>query len=514
MKNFLIPLFLLSYLTLFPSCNNADQIKNSQINKDYTCLNFESSDTKLNELFAWASTQALAYSFKDDPVGLWYEASLPGREAFCMRDVSHQAMGAYFLGLEDYTMNMLRNFAKNISESKDWCSYWEINRYGNPAPVDYLNDNEFWYNLPANFDVLDCCYRMFLWTGNRDYIMDSVFIEFYRRTVYDYVDRWALNTDSIMSRPRLMNVHGELNTGRRFMMARGIPGYNEGNLDYRLGIDLLATQYRAFISYSLIQQYRGNYTEAQLFRSKALEVYNLLDSKWWDNDKGTYYTHINKDGFLENNVNELTDLGTEHYMLYWDSCTDSLKRNSVIAKLVDHLPGEPIELIEYQSHLPEILYKHGYNDHAYDQLLYLYESDRREYPEASFSVIGALVNGLMGIALIANTPDLALTQGHYVDRYISTLPRLKNGTGWAELQNIPIRANRISVRHEGLKKTILTNDRGPSIIWKASFPGLHDELVVNGRKMNAKKTYSNGGHISWVRVIVGAGERIEAGIHD
>ena len=295
MKNFLLTLLLFISLALIIACNKADHQKNSQKDNDFPGLLFKSSDEKLNEIFNWASNQALAYSFKDDPVGLWYEASLPGREAFCMRDVSHQALGAHFLGLEDFTRNMPYLFAKNISESKDWCSFWEINRYGNPAPVDYLNDDEFWYNLPANFDVLDCCYRMFIWSGDRDYLTDSVFINFYHRTVYDYVERWALNPGNIMSRPRLMNVHDELDPGRRFMLARGIPGYNEGDQGYRLGIDLLATEYRAFISYALLQQYSGNYAEAQQFRGKAAEVHDLIDSEWWDKKSGTYYTHINKE---------------------------------------------------------------------------------------------------------------------------------------------------------------------------------------------------------------------------
>lgn len=36
-----------------------------------------------------------------DSVGYWYEATLPQREAFCMRDVSHQSVGAQILGLSD-----------------------------------------------------------------------------------------------------------------------------------------------------------------------------------------------------------------------------------------------------------------------------------------------------------------------------------------------------------------------------------------------------------------------------
>ena len=142
----------------------------------------KTSDTDLGEAFEWAKKQALAYSFTGDPVGDWYEAALPVREAFCMRDVSHQSIGAHALGPFQHTNNMLRKFAENIPESKDWCSYWEINREGLPAPVDYYNDVQFWYNLPANFDVLNCCYRMYLWTGDRTYIDDHTFLNFYRRT--------------------------------------------------------------------------------------------------------------------------------------------------------------------------------------------------------------------------------------------------------------------------------------------------------------------------------------------
>lgn len=47
-------------------------------------------------LFDWAKNQSLAYAFDDDPVGLWYEASLPGREAFCMRVLITVGPGNYF----------------------------------------------------------------------------------------------------------------------------------------------------------------------------------------------------------------------------------------------------------------------------------------------------------------------------------------------------------------------------------------------------------------------------------
>ena len=144
---------------------------------------------------------------------------------------------------------MLRRFAENISDAKDWCSYWEINRFNQPAPVDYKNDAEFWYNLPANFDLLDCCFRMYVWSGDRSYVNDPVFLNFYDRTVTDYVDRWGLGIDQAMTRPRLLNARGIFDATKKFPKNRGIPGYNEGDHTYVLGFDVLVTQRAAYLAY-------------------------------------------------------------------------------------------------------------------------------------------------------------------------------------------------------------------------------------------------------------------------
>jgi hypothetical protein len=67
-----------------------------------------------------------------------------------MRDVAHQSVGARAWPRPSQPEHVAA-FAENIAESRDWSSYWEIDRYNWPAPVDYKND-EFWYNLPANVD--------------------------------------------------------------------------------------------------------------------------------------------------------------------------------------------------------------------------------------------------------------------------------------------------------------------------------------------------------------------------
>jgi hypothetical protein len=52
---------------------------------------------------------------------------------------------------------MFRKFAASMSPAIDWCSYWEIDRYDRPCPVDYTAKRISGINLPANFDVATRC---------------------------------------------------------------------------------------------------------------------------------------------------------------------------------------------------------------------------------------------------------------------------------------------------------------------------------------------------------------------
>lgn len=473
---------------------------NQQETEEPDRITFSSSDPELCSLFTWAENQAVAYAFDDDPVGLWYEASLPGREAFCMRDVSHQAMGAHVLGLAEYTKNMLRQFAANISDSKDWCSYWEIDRYGNPAVVDYYDDASFWYNLPANFDVMDCCYRMYQWTGDRSYTDDPVFLNFYKRTVYNYVERWDLGPDRIMKRERIMNRQDVAGGVNRFQMARGIPGYDEGDPGFVVALDMLVTMQAGYRSYSRMMMMHGEEEEALKFWDKAEEVRTFIETVWWDEENHHFYTNLSKDY-------QLAYFGPDHSIPYWNGTDDEEKMRAVVDEFVKQVAEIPADRVEGLSHLSETLYRYGEHDAAYDLLIRLMNSSRKEYPEVSYTVIASIVNGLMGIELEIFPPEMAQTMGYYVDKYISTLPRLTSKTTWSEIKNLVIRKNNISVRHDGLKKTTLANESGPSFIWKAKLPGSHDTLLVDGAPVQAvqERLFAVNQQVSWVRVTVGPG---------
>ncbi|HTV48729.1 MAG TPA: hypothetical protein VMG59_09830 [Phycisphaerae bacterium] len=471
--------------------------------KIQTNLEFYSSDAQMVAAFDWAKRQALAYVFDGDPVGPWYEAALPGREAFCMRDTSHQAMGAQALGLGVYTQNMLYKFAENISNSKDWCSYWEINRYNYPAPVDYKNDAEFWYDLPANFDVLDCCYRMYLWTGDLSYTNNPVFQNFYRRTSIDYVNRWDLGADQVMTRERFINLRGTFNPNDKFEYYRGDPGYAEKKEPFVCGIDLLASQYAAYHAYAYFAAIRGDEQVAAEFTDKADAVRNLINTTWWDAKDNCYY------GQLDAN-HQLTG-SADASVLYYDATDNGPKAQAALASLISSIRKNPSSGVEGESHYAEILYHYGVPDVAYTEIMDLTQPGRfrQEYPEVSYSVIGAIVTGLMGVSLEPSFPSESALQGGYVEIIVKTFPALTSQTAWAQICHLPIRKNRVSVLHEGLGKTIFTNESGPALIWQAIFPGNYAKLLVNGKPVKAEHGLEPIGRVtSWISIPVGAGDSV------
>jgi len=461
--------------------------------KQRSHLELRSSDTRLVQSFNWAKQQAMAYVFDGDPVGPWYEAALPGRRAFCMRDVSHQVAGAQALGLSKYTHNMLRRFAENISASKDWCSYWEIDHLNRPAPIDFKSDAEFWYNLPANFDVLDACYRMYLWTGDRTYIEDPVFLNFYDHTVTDFVLRWDLGLDRVMARR---------NPVQRPPFFRGDPSYEESSRDMVLGVDLLATQYAGYRSYAIIQAIRGDDDTAQMYLRIASDVKGLINRAWWNPDAGYFFAFLDKDHQFQGRA------GAD--LLYRDVAEEGPKVQGALDTLLKKMRNEPASEVEPESHYAEILYRYGKPEEAYAVVMDLSRPgrERQEYPEVSYSMIGAVVNGLMGISVEPDVPiEEDVAQGKRFETVVRTLPQLTAKTAWAELRYLPIRDGSITVRHYGERRTILINHEKTDLSWEAVFPGSFATLVVNGKSAVAHAEFRHLGHaVTWVRIKVKPGK--------
>lgn len=439
-------------------------------------LSFESSSSALNETFAWAKQQALSYAHFDDPVGPWYEAALPGRDAFCMRDVAHQSTGAHLLGLRKHNKNMLTRFADHISKSRDWCSYWEITKDGLPAPVDYTNDRDFWYNLPANFDLIDCCLRQYQWTADKDYIQEPALVHFYHHSVTEYVDQWDKDKDGL---PEHYAFYGR----------RGIASYVEDGMHPLVAGDLVAALYAGYNAYAEIQKLRGYEGLYKSYSTKAGELRKVYHEEWWNEKAGRFYGAI-----LQDRSFYAPYYASAHYLpLYFGLLEDGVKLNSALLDVVKHGGNN----VEERSHLAEIYYNYGLHEVAYSLLLELSNPNtpRREYPEVSYSVITALITGMMGVA-----PSAA-------DGVLVTQPRL-NPVQWAAARHIPIWSNEIHLSHNGNRESVLEHESGSAFVWEPQFVGEWKTISVNGTHIDANiKQVKGVGPISWIRWNTAPGEK-------
>ncbi len=398
-------------------------------------VQFHSSNPVLNTRFDWARKQALAYVNDNAPIGPVYEAALPGREAFCMRDVAHHAAGAHALSLDAHNYNMLRRFALGISESRSYCSYWEIMFDGTPCPVDYAGDTDFWYNLPANFDVMDACLRMFHWTGDIRYLNGGEFRNFYRMSVEDYIRRWDRDHDGVMER--------QPGTGRR-----GLASYDESlrQEGYKVAADLLAAQYRGLLTYADMLHTAGGHVLAKDYEHKAQRLQAWFETAWWSEKEQAYaavWFGGDKFGFEY--------MGTVAGMpLYFGLIRDPLRQQ----KQLSYILKSAADCVEEHSYHAEIFWRYGLDDEGLKAFLAMTHPDlkRKEYPEVSYAAIGAIITGLMGIC-----PNAA----HGTLRTRSAV----NDGAFAQVNQLPLWGGEISLLHEGRRKSTLQNQTARTILW-------------------------------------------------
>jgi hypothetical protein len=475
---------------LFTATLFAGAMAEAQPASHSTQLEFHSSNSSLDVIFRWARGQALAYvAPSSSSIGPWYEAALPGRNAFCMRDVSHQTEGATVLGLAAANRNMLGRFAASVDEKRDWAGYWEIDGEGRPSTADYVSDADFWFNLPANFDVLDAIVRMWRWTGDDTYRDDPRFREFFRRTVKDYVTHWQLQPEKILHRPRIANQR--LESGR-FVHSRGIPSYSEGPKDFIFGADLLAAEYRGLRSFQEIAVTPQDKALAVSAQSVADQIQQLLERIAWSQSQQHYLGVIRQDqsGF------ESGDAMT----LYFGAAKDPDHLRGALDYISSPKYRQKIN-IEEESYAPLVLFRYGRTEPAYRILTDLSrpEKPRREYPEVSYAVIAALVGGTMGV-----TPSRS---GEPFD--LQTLAQLPSAGDDASLQSLPFRNNLLDIKHTGSLSSSLSNRSGPGLRWQAVFQGTARQLKVDGKPVLANHdTLPGGMAVSRVTVTVPPGATV------
>lgn len=451
-------------------------------------VEFRTTDTALQAAFDFGRSMALHYRGNpSDAVGPWYEAALPMRKAFCMRDASHQCVPAEILGMGRENRNMFTHFVSNISEKRDWCTFWEINNTGAAAPEDYRNDSAFWYNLNANFDVMYACWRLYKWTGDTLYLNHPAFDNFHRRSAQDYIRQWALEPDSLTTRRAYPNAPAGFDINDNFHRCRGIPSYVESVPDLRMGVDLVGAIYRGLKTWSEILAMRGSTVRSAQFAQLAERYRTHLETVWWHDASNGYYTSISNEGKFGQSEGAT-------FLLWFDVLSDT----SRIKHTIHHLTSNEwnVENLSYLSHQ---LYRFGYWKEAYKYLLQLAHpsTSRREYPEVSFGIIEGIVQGLMGI-------DVDARQNR-----VSSIYRTESADR-SSIRHLPLLGTAITLEH-AKHSSSLHNEGKRTINWRVTFAGKFDFIQVGQKKMKASHKVTEMNTLSsYIDVKVPGGATVKA----
>lgn len=445
-------------------------------------LTLTSGNTELNEGFVWARDLALTYVATGRPGVPYpcYQGSYANDFQYCIRDISHQVEAGHLLGLDTENFSMLKKFAESANKNTDSCRkrwpFWKFEFGG--------KGSNFTPELPTPFELSERAFEQYLWTGNRQWIDDPVFNEFFEYTNKDRVTYLDANKNGIID---IATLQTKCKDGMAsYWEFQNTPSNESG--------DAIGSQYQSYLGYAKILESKGNKAEADIFKAKAEELKVKFERDWYSESAGRYISGFTKNG------TPLTDWAHEMSLfILLKRITDMGPRTQNFIDFVHSTTYNEGINIETTTYYPEALYHHNANHLGWHWLLYGLRS-RNIYPEVSYLAVRNTICGLMGVS-----PDAPNSR-------VITLSRLVNDVPWAEVDHIPVGVNDLKLRHDGQYKTTLTNNSGPSINWEIQFYGNYPNLIVDGTTLATRQKMVNGTEVSYVEVSVRRGATVVARI--
>jgi hypothetical protein len=287
----------------------------------------------------------------------------------------------------------------------------------------------------------------------------------------------------------------------------GSATYNErGEFPIEAG-DAIGSQYQATLAYSKMLEARQDYSQAAVWNEKARQLKDFFNHEWSIADPndplGNYVNIVQKDGL------RLNDFGKENsWFMPMKRVTNPGERNDkyldfIAEKLGDGIGSTPEapNNIEAYTYIPETYFPYNRNEEAWKWMQYIMDKKDEpherptqgtngDYPELSFTFISNTIEGLMGIKPNASE-DRIITASH-----------LTNDIEWLEAKHLIMGEHELTVRHEGVNKTSLTNNSTQSLEWEAWFYGEYPSLIVDGQSTTASHKQINGQLVSYVIVNV------------
>ncbi|MFH0270413.1 hypothetical protein [Vibrio jasicida] len=477
-----------------------------------------SSNQKLQDSFEWAidKTRRFVMTGQHDLVNRdennndgdgtadyipSYWAGYFDRTAFYSRDFLHQASGAKIAGLDAENFSMFKTFAKHSTESRKWYTLWAVNFDGTPHTIDYKDDSWFVREVPAQFEFVEKAWKQYQWTGDKRYIEDPDLWRFYTKVLTDYI---ALHDDQDPN--GIAEGYGGI--------FEGSATYNErGEFPIEAG-DGIGSQYQATVAYAAMLGAREEYSEAALWQEKAQQLKDFFNEEWSIADPNkpldNYVNIVQRDGFRMN------DFGKENsWFMPMKLITEPGERNNRYLDFIAENLGDGIGStpeapynIEAYTYIPETYFPYNRNAEAWKWMQYIMDikdepherptqGTNGDYPEISFTFISNTIEGLMGIK-----PDAA-------NHRVVTASHLTDDIDWLQVEQLPMGEHELTLRHDGLERSTLTNTSEENLEWEAWFYGDYPTLIVDEQSVSAKHKYVNGQKVSYVIVTLTANSSVE-----
>ena len=378
---------------------------------------------------------------------------------------------------------MLRTFAASATAARRRYPLWSFTFDGRIYSVDYRSDTNFVREIPAVFELTQKGVEQYLWTGDRAYVDDQRLFGYYTNSVNAFVTAHDDNRNGVAD---------EDGTGSIF---RGVASYNENREKLIEAGDAIGSQYQALRAYAIAQAARGDTNGAAATTQRADALKATFERNWFSTGAGRYIRGFNAGGAL-------TNFGKENswFMPMKEITAPGARTNSYLDFIDSSVTALPRFNIEAYTYLPETFFRWGRIEQAWKWLRFVADS-RAAYPEVSYTVIGNVAEGLLGIR--PNAPAAAVT----------TLSNLPAAVPWLRLDHIMLGRHDIAVRHDGSRSSTLTHHSGPTALtWTAQFAGQHATLRVDGQARPATVRTISGRTISSVDVVVAAGSEATVAI--
>ncbi|MGV9772993.1 hypothetical protein [Streptosporangium sp. NPDC003464] len=449
-----------------------------------------SSNAEIVEMFGWAKAKAGSWVHQNGvpgplnvderkPAGTGegsyassYWAGYAHRSGYYSRDFAHQLAGAHILGLAAENKAMLRSFAASATEEHKYYPVWALNFDASTyLDIDYRSPTNFVREVPATFELVEKANHAFRWSGDRSYIDDPVFWDYYRHATKEFVELH----DGTVPNGSVKVAEG---TGKGIF--QGTASYNEDGEPLIEAGDGIGAQYQAYKALADLAVDKRDLKLAAEYAAKARELKRYFNDTWSRKEGSTDFVRAyNVSG------EPVTGFGKENsWFMPMKGIIDAGPRNDAYLDFIDTQasgPEGPVN-IEAFTYLPDTFFRHNRNETAWKWMQSVY--DRREnrhvvgrqglngdYPEVSFTLVSQTVEGLMGIQ-----PDAPR-------RTVATQSRLPADIGWLEVADVPVGDGKVTVRHDGQTSTTLTNGSDRQTFWEARFPGKHRWLEVDGHRM-------------------------------